>query len=313
MKIHRDLKNFHAHNPVLTIGTFDGVHLGHRKIIDALHDRAQSMNGESVIFTFDPHPRKVVAPDEASLRLLTTLEEKIALFEQSGIDHLIIFPFTTEFSRLTYEEFVEIVLVGQIHLKFLVVGYDHKFGKNRQGDFEFLQQCAARFGFQIEKLDVLLMNEANVSSTKIREAIQRGDFETANAFLGYPFMLHGTVIEGQKLGRKIQFPTANVEASDPDKIIPGYGVYAVKVVIHRKSHFGMLNIGSRPTVNNNADNRSIEVHIFDFESEVYGEPIELIFFKKLREEQKFPSLEALKEQLAQDKVDTLAWFEKKIT
>jgi riboflavin kinase/FMN adenylyltransferase len=309
VKIHRDLKDFHAQNPVLTIGTFDGVHLGHRKIIARLHDLAKTINGESVIFTFDPHPRKVVAPDETNLRLLTTLEEKIVLFEQSGIDHLIIYPFTTEFSQMTYEEFVEKVLVGQIHTKFLVVGYDHKFGKNRQGDFEFLQKCATRYDFQIEKLDVLLMNEAHVSSTKIREAVQQGDFETANAFLGYPFTLHGTVVEGQKLGRKIQFPTANIEASDPDKIIPGYGVYAVKVNIGRQTFQGMLNIGSRPTVNNNADHRSIEVHIFDFDSDIYGEQIELVFFHKLREEQKFPSIEALKEQLAKDKTDVLAWFQ----
>lgn len=309
MKIHRDLNSFHAQNPVLTIGTFDGVHLGHRKIIDRLQDLAKTINGESVIFTFDPHPRKVVAPDETTLRLLTTLEEKIVLFEQSGINHLIIYPFTKEFSRLTYEEFVEIVLVGQIHTKFLVVGYDHKFGKNRQGDFEFLRKCASRFDFQIEKLDVLLMNEAHISSTKIREAIQKGDFETANAFLGYRFTLHGTVVEGQKLGRKIQFPTANVQASDPDKIIPGYGVYAVQANFRNQTFHGMLNIGSRPTVNNNADNRSIEVHIFDFASDIYGEQIELVFFKKLREEQKFSSIEILKDQLAKDKTDTLAYFQ----
>lgn len=312
MQIHRDLKSFHAHNPVLTIGTFDGVHLGHRKIIHALRERAKTINGESVIFTFDPHPRKVVAPNEANLRLLTTLEEKISLFEQSGIDHLIIYPFTPEFSRLTYEEFVETVLVGQIHLRFLVVGYDHKFGKNRQGDFEFLKQCADRFDFKVEKLDVLLMNEASVSSTKIREAIQKGDFETANAFLGYPFVLHGTVVEGQQLGRKIQYPTANIDASDPDKIIPGYGVYAVKVMVQGNSYLGMLNIGSRPTVNHNADNRTVEVNIFDFNVDIYGAPIEVIFYKKLREEQKFPSLDALKEQLAQDKVNTLRWFENKL-
>ena len=309
MQIHRDLKSFHARNPVLTIGTFDGVHLGHRKIIAALRDRAKTINGESVIFTFDPHPRKIVAPNEASLRLLTTLEEKISLFEQSGIDHLIIYPFTPEFSRLTYEEFVENVLVGQIHLKFLVVGYDHKFGKNREGDFEFLKQCADRFDFQVEKLDVLLMNEASVSSTKIREAIQKGDFETANAFLGYPFPLHGTVVEGQKLGRQIQFPTANIDASDPDKIIPGFGVYAVKVMVEGMSYQGMLNIGNRPTVNHNADNRTVEVHIFDFDADIYGKPIEVVFFNKLREEQKFPSLDALKEQLAKDKLNTLEWFE----
>ena len=309
MQIHRDLKSFHARNPVLTIGTFDGVHLGHRKIIAALRDRAKTINGESVIFTFDPHPRKIVAPNEASLRLLTTLEEKISLFEQSGIDHLIIYPFTPEFSRLTYEEFVETVLVGQIHLKFLVVGYDHKFGKNREGDFEFLKQCADRFDFQVEKLDVLLMNEASVSSTKIREAIQKGDFETANACLDYPFPLHGTVVEGQKLGRQIQFPTANIDASDPDKIIPGFGVYVVKVMVEGMSYQGMLNIGNRPTVNHNADNRTVEVHIFDFDADIYGKPIEVVFFNKLREEQKFPSLDALKKQLAKDKLNTLEWFE----
>lgn len=308
MKIHRDLHRFNAQNPVLTIGTFDGVHLGHRKIITALCDRAKALNGESVLFTFDPHPRKVVAPGETNLRLLTTLEEKIALLEQSGIDHLIIYPFTREFSQLTYEEFVERVLVNQIHTKFLVVGYDHKFGKDRQGDYEFLKKCASRFDFHIEKLDVLLMNEAHVSSTKIREAIQRGDFQTANAFLGYPFALHGTVVEGQKLGRKIQFPTANVETTDPDKIIPGYGVYAVKVKVRNQQFLGMLNIGSRPTVNHNADNRSIEVHLIDFQSEIYGEPIELVFFNKLREEQKFASLDELKEQLAMDKKQTLDYF-----
>lgn len=310
MKIYRDLKSFHAIKPVLTIGTFDGVHLGHRKIIDALCDRAKAIGGESVIFTFDPHPRKVVSPNESNLRLVTTLEEKISLLEQSGIDHLIVYPFTKEFSQLTYEEFVEKVLVNQIHTNYLVVGYDHKFGKNRQGDFEFLKQCADRFEFHIEKMDVLLMNEANVSSTKIREAIQHGDFETANAYLGYHFQLHGTVVLGQQLGRKLNYPTANVEASDPDKIVPGYGVYAVKVKVGGQQYSGMLNIGSRPTVNHNADNRSIEVNIFDFNADIYGQPIELTFYKKLRDEQKFASLEALKEQLAKDKTATMEYLKK---
>lgn len=309
MKIHRDLNNFYAQNPVLTVGTFDGVHLGHRKIIARLHDLAKAINGESVIFTFDPHPRKIVAPAEKNLRLLTTLNEKIELFEQSGIDHLIIYPFTPEFAQLTYEEFVEQILVGQIHTKSLVVGYDHKFGKGRQGDFEFLKNCADRLGFQIEKLDVLLMNESNISSTKIREAIQIGDFDTANAYLGYPFALHGTVVEGQKLGRLIQFPTANIEASDPDKIIPGYGVYAVQAKVLNQTYIGMLNIGSRPTVNHNADQRTVEVNLFDFDSDIYGEHLELVFFRKLREEQKFDSLDALKEQLAKDKADTVAFFQ----
>lgn len=308
MEIHRDLRNFNAINPVVTIGTFDGVHLGHRKIIDRLQDIARSIGGESVIFTFDPHPRTVVAPSETNLRLLTTLDEKIQLFETSGIDHLIVFPFTREFAQLSYAEFVEQILVGQIHTKYLVVGYDHKFGKNREGDFEFLKNCADRFGFKVEKLDVLLMNESNVSSTKIREAIQQGDFETANAYLGYPFTLNGTVVAGQQLGRQLQFPTANVKASDPHKIIPGYGVYAVKVRIRGNEFRGMLNIGNRPTVNQNADHRSIEVHIFDFDGDVYNQPIEVRFYQKLREEQKFASLEALKEQLARDKEATNRYF-----
>jgi len=312
VKIHRDLNNFYAQNPVLTVGTFDGVHLGHRKIIARLHDLAAAIIGESVIFTFDPHPRKIVAPAETNLRLLTTLDEKIELFEQSGIDHLIIYPFTPEFAQLTYEEFVEQILVGQIHTQSLVVGYDHKFGKGRKGDFEFLKNCADRLGFQIEKLDVLLMNESSISSTKIREAIQIGDFDTANAYLGYPFALHGTVVEGQKLGRMIQFPTANIEASDPDKIIPGYGVYAVQAKVQNKTYQGMLNIGSRPTVNNNADHRSIEVHLLDFDSNIYGEHLELIFFRKLREEQKFDSLDQLKGQLAMDKSETIAYFEHRV-
>lgn len=310
MKIHRDLKEFHAQNPVVTIGTFDGVHLGHRKIISRLKDLAKSIHGESVIFTFDPHPRKVVAPSETNLRLLTTLSEKINLFEQSGIDHLIVYPFTAEFARLTYEQFVEQILVNQIHTKSLVVGYDHKFGKGREGDFDLLKSCADRLGFQIEKLDVLLMNESNISSTKIRESIQTGDFETANAYLGYPFTLHGVVVEGQRIGRTIHYPTANIDALDPDKIIPGYGVYAVSVAVRGTVYQGMLNIGNRPTVNHNADHRTVEVNIFDFDEDIYGEPIEVVFYHKLREEQKFASLDDLKEQLAKDKINVLEYFKR---
>lgn len=308
MKIHRDLENFKAKNPVVTIGTFDGVHLGHRKIISRLQELARAVDGESVIFTFDPHPRKVVAPSETNLRLLTSLDEKISLFERAGIDHLVVYPFTSEFAQLSYEQFVEQILVGKIHTKSLVVGYDHKFGKGRAGDFDLLKSCADRLGFQIEKLDVLLINESNVSSTKIREAIQLGDFETANAYLGYQFTLHGTVVEGQKIGRTINYPTANVDTSDPDKIIPGYGVYAVRVSVRNQEYRGMLNIGSRPTVNHNADHRTVEVNILDFDDDIYGEPIEVVFYHKLREEQKFASLDALKEQLAKDRVNTNAFF-----
>lgn len=302
VKIHTDTDSFKAHKPVVTIGTFDGLHLGHQKVLNRLIEFSKSHGGESVVFTFFPHPRLIVAPQEASLRLLTTLEEKKELFARSGIDHLIIFPFTKEFSQLPYSEFVEQILVEKMHTHCLVVGYDHRFGKNREGGFEYLQNCAEKFGFKIEKLDVLLVDEAHVSSTHIREALEKGDIALANKFLGYRFTLHGTVIEGQHVGRKLGFPTANIEASDPHKLIPGYGVYAVEVMISGKKYGGMLNIGSRPTFNKNADNRSIEVHIFDFSGNVYNKEITLIFVGKIRNEQKFSGVEALTEQLKKDKV-----------
>jgi riboflavin kinase/FMN adenylyltransferase len=308
MQIHHDLNNFNANNTVLTVGTFDGVHLGHRKIIDRLCQISKQMNGESVIFTFHPHPRKIVSSNETNLRLLNTLDEKIALLEKSGIDHLIVFPFTPEFSKLSYSDFVSQILVNQIHTKYLVVGYDHKFGKDRRGDFDFLRNCADQFNFRIEKLDVLLMNDAHISSTKIREAIQQGNIETANQLLGYSFSIQGRVIEGNQIGRRINFPTANIETTDPDKIIPGYGVYAVKVKVMNQMFMGMLNIGSRPTVNHNADHRSIEVHILNFDHDIYDQEIELNFLEKLREEQKFPSVEELKLQLEKDQSATLEWF-----
>lgn len=290
---------------MVTIGTFDGLHLGHQKVLARLIDFAASHGGESVVFTFYPHPRLVTAPHETNLRLLTTLEEKKELFARSGIDHLIVFPFTKEFSQLTYSEFVEQILVKKMRTHCLVVGYDHRFGKNREGGFEYLQNCADKFGFEIEKLEVLLVDEAHVSSTRIREALEKGDVALANKFLGYRFTLHGFVVEGQRVGRKLGFPTANIEASDPHKLIPGYGVYAVEVMISGKNYGGMLNIGSRPTFNKNADNRSIEVHIFDFSGDLYNKEITLIFVGKIRDEQKFSGVEALTEQLKEDKITAL--------
>jgi len=305
VKIYTDIGNFKAHRPVITIGTFDGVHRGHQKVIARLKEIAQSHGGESVIFTFYPHPRLVTAPGETNLRLLTTLEEKKELFARFGIDHLIVFPFTKAFSQLSYSQFVEEVLVKQLHTHCLVVGYDHRFGKNREGGFEYLQNCAEKFGFEIEKLDVLLIDEAHVSSTRIREALEKGDVATANKFLGYRFTLHGTVVEGQRVGRKLGFPTANIEASDPHKLIPGYGVYAVEVLLSGEKYQGMLNIGSRPTFNRNAGNRSIEVHIFDFSGDIYNREIIIVFVGKIRDEQKFSGVEALAEQLKKDKVTAL--------
>ncbi len=305
MKVHTSLNSFNVKNPVVTIGTFDGVHLGHQKVIAQLNKLAEKYNGESVIFTFYPHPRLVTSPSETNLRLLTTLNEKQALFEKYGIKHLVVYPFSREFAQLSYSNFVEKILVEKMKTRCLVVGYDHRFGKDREGGFEYLKNCAKRFNFEVEKLDVFAVKEENVSSTKIREALQNGDIKKANRFLGYNFTLHGTVIEGNQLGRKIGFPTANISSSDKHKIIPGYGVYAVNVFVNGRKFYGMLNIGTRPTFNSNADNRSIEVNIFDFAEDIYNHEIQLVFIAKIRNEQKFNGVEELIEQLGKDKITAL--------
>lgn len=305
VKLHTDLKEFNSINPVVTIGTFDGVHLGHQKVIQRLREIAKKHKGETVIFTFYPHPRLVTSPNETNLRLLTTLNEKIKLFENFGIDHLIVYPFNKDFSDLTYIEFVKQILVDKMKTHCLVVGYDHKFGKNREGGFEYLKKCATQFNFKIEKLNALFVDSENVSSTKIREALQNGDIKLAKHYLGYNFTLHGIVVPGKQLGRKLGFPTANIEASDKHKIIPGYGVYAVNVILNKSEYKGMLNIGTRPTFNKNADNRSIEVNIFDFSDNIYGQEVTLVFIDKIRNEQKFDGIEMLVEQLKQDKETAL--------
>nr|WP_319272592.1 bifunctional riboflavin kinase/FAD synthetase [uncultured Draconibacterium sp.] len=301
MKIHYSLDHFNAHNPVVTIGTFDGLHKGHQSVIEQLKELAKEIDGETVIFTFYPHPRIVTSPNETSLRLLTTKEEKIKLFEKFGVDHLIIYPFNEEFAEITYTEFVKDILVNKIGTRCLVVGYDHRFGKNREGGYEYLQKCAEKNNFSVKKTDALSVEAEKVSSTKIRAALQSGDIKKANQYLGYEFTLHGTVVQGMQLGRKLGFPTANIEASDKYKIIPGYGVYAVLIEIGDQQYKGMLNIGTRPTFNNNADNRSIEVNIFDFSGDMYGQSITLVFIDKIRKEQKFAGIEALVEQLKNDK------------
>jgi riboflavin kinase/FMN adenylyltransferase len=301
VKIHYSLENFKASKPVVTIGTFDGLHKGHQMVVSQLKDIAKGIGGESVIFTFYPHPRVITSPSENSLRLLTTKNEKILLFEKMGIDHLIIYPFNKAFSELSYSEFVEKILVKQMGTKCLVVGYDHRFGKNREGGYEYLKKCAAKFNFDVIRTEALSVEADKISSTKIRAALESGEVKKANHYLGYNFTLHGTVVNGKQLGRKLGFPTANIEASDKFKIIPGYGVYAVLVEINGAILNGMLNIGTRPTFNNNADNRSIEVNIFNFSENIYGEEIILNFIDKIRDEQKFDGIESLVAQLKEDK------------
>lgn len=305
MKIYYSLDRFEARSPVVTIGTFDGLHKGHQLIVERLKKRAREINGESVVFTFYPHPRVVTVPNENSLRLLTTKEEKIELFRKYGIDHLVIFPFNKEFASLSYSEFVSKILVEQIGTQYLVIGYDHKFGKNREGGFEYLRKCADQYNFRIEKMEALTVDGENISSTKIREALQNGDIKSANHYFGHHFTLHGTVVKGKQLGRKMGFPTANIEASDKYKIIPGYGVYAVTIKTSSGTYKGMLNIGTRPTFNNNADNRSIEVNIFDFSENIYDETVTICFVDKIRDERKFSGIEALVEQLKSDRATAL--------
>ncbi|MCE4567055.1 bifunctional riboflavin kinase/FAD synthetase [Maribellus sp. CM-23] len=300
MKIYHSLENFAARQPVVTIGTFDGLHKGHQLILDKVKELASEINGETVVFTFYPHPRVITSPNESNLRLLTTKEEKTKLFEKYGIDHLIIYPFSKEFAAMEYSDFVSKILVKQIGTKCLVVGYDHKFGKDRQGSFDYLERCAEKYDFKVERMDALAVDHDNISSTKIRAALQEGDIRKANHYFGHEFTLHGTVVSGKQLGRKLGFPTANIEASDKYKIIPGYGVYAVMVEIGGRQHKGMLNIGTRPTFNKNADNRSIEVNIFDFSEDIYGQKITLNFIDKIRDEQKFSGVDALVQQLQKD-------------
>ena len=301
MKIHTDLKNFSAINPVVTIGTFDGVHLGHRKVIRRLQELAQSVNGETVIFTFYPHPRLVLNKENNGLRLINTLEEKKILLEAAGIDHMVIYPFTKEFSALSYVEFIEQILVKQVGMKYLVVGYDHRFGHNREGKYDDLKKFADLLNFRIERQEVLNMDKINISSTKIRKAIAQGDIKTANKYLGYRFFIKGDVIDGKKLGHKIGFPTANIDPQESYKLVPKDGVYAVKVDVDDKRYLGMLNIGVRPTVNNQLDNRSIEVHILDFNGDIYYKNITIHFYQRIRDERLFASIDELKVQLEKDR------------
>ena len=308
MQVHYGLEDFRVKKPVVTIGTFDGVHLGHREVIAELKRISSETGGESVVFTFFPHPRMVVNPNEDTIRLLTSQEEKSALLEELGLDHLVIFPFTKEFASLSYADFVKDILVSKMHIHKLVTGYDHKFGHGREGDFHALNRLGEVYGFEVEQLNPLLVENVAVSSSKIRRELEAGNVDKANQLLGYAYLLQGKVIEGQRLGRKLGFPTANILPDDLHKLVPTDGVYAVLVAINGKQYFGMLNVGTRPTVNSNVDHRSIEVHIFDFAGDIYHHIIRVSFVERIRSEVKFESIEKLKEQLDKDKISALRIF-----
>ena len=307
MKVYRSLDEFeNKGNAVVTTGTFDGVHYGHQKIISRLKEVATQYKGESVIITFFPHPRLVLFPEDNDLKLINTLEEKIALLEKAGIDHLIIIPFTKEFSRLSSLEFIQEILVDKIGTKKLVIGYDHHFGKNREGSFEHLKLYAPEYGFEVEEIPGQDINDVAVSSTKIRNAILNGNFEIANRYLGYPFSINGKVAKGDQIGRTIGYPTANIQVPESYKLIPGDGIYAVKVNVNNIDYFGMLYIGNRPTVN--GLNKVIEVNIFDFNEDIYDKHITVEFHKYIRGDKKLNGLDELKAALAEDEVACRTFF-----
>lgn len=296
-------QDFHSiekiHHPVITIGTFDGVHIGHQKIINQLNEEAEKINGESVLFTFYPHPRMVLYPESHGIKLIQTQEEKMAKLEKMGLKNCIVFPFTFEFSRMTALEFVRDFLVNQLHVKKLVIGYDHQFGKNREGSLQFLKDICETYDFEVIEIPAQDIDEVNVSSTKIREAILAGNIQKANDYLGDTFELTGTVVKGNQLGRTIGYPTANIVLNSDLKLIPGNGVYAVRVNVRGVWFGGMMNIGTRPTVVSNGG-RTIEVNIFDFDETIYDETVTVQFLSKWRDEQKFNGLEELKNQLKLD-------------
>jgi len=300
---------------VITIGTFDGVHTGHARILEQLRQEAVRIDGETVIITFYPHPRKVVKGGSEEIRLINTLEEKIQLLSWQGIDHLVIVPFTEAFSQMTAEEYITDFLIARFHPHTVIIGYDHRFGKGRLGDYHLLEEYSEKKNFDLQEIPVHLLNEISVSSTRIREAIQQSDIITANQLLGYPFFFSGTVVKGDQIGRKLGYPTANLQVTNPEKLIPADGIYAVEATLlpvdatTGGSLFdaprlkGMMSIGIRPTVGGKV--RTIEVNLFDFDEDIYGRELRVFVRKWLRDEVKFDGLEALKIQLGKDREDTL--------
>jgi riboflavin kinase/FMN adenylyltransferase len=305
MQVIRELDAFPKLScPVVTSGTFDGVHCGHQKILNRLLETSKQLNGQSVVLTYWPHPRLILHPDTHDLKLLSTIEERTELLADFGVDYLLILPFTKAFSNLTSGEFIQQVLVKGIGTKKLVIGYDHRFGKNREGSFEHLSRNSGTYGFEVEEIPRHDVEEVAVSSTKIRNALLKGDIAVANQYLDRPYSFSGNVTRGKQLGRTIGFPTANISVDSPLKLIPANGVYAVKVQYKNQQLTGMLNIGMRPTVD--GQHLTIEVHLFDFAGDLYGQQLKVELIARLRDEQKFPSLVALQAQLKQDEENARA-------
>lgn len=310
MQVHFQLNQLpHFINPVLTIGTFDGVHSGHMAILNELKQQAKALSGETIVITFHPHPRRILNNADAPA-LLTSLDERIERFQSLGIDHLVVVPFDPAFSELKAEDYIEQFIVAHFHPKLIIIGNDHRFGKSRSGDLSLLSKMGTTFGYQVMEIPEQVLNASRVSSTNIRHALLNGDIKLANQLLTYPYQLTGKVVVGDKLGRTLGFPTANLAIKDSDKLIPASGVYAVAVQLKKdektRNFKGMMNIGYRPTVN--GKERRIEVHIFSFDEDIYNETLSVSLIAYTRKEMKFAGLDALKEQLHKDKAEISALF-----
>ena len=308
------LKLFHSINDfqstkktILTLGTFDGVHIGHKKILERITQNTENGKYESLVLTFFPHPRMVLQ-EKSEIKLLNTISEKTKLLEATGIENLVIHPFNESFSRLTAEEFVHSILVDQFHIQKIIIGHDHRFGRNRTANIDDLIAFGTEYGFEVEQISAQEIQDVSVSSTKIRKALNEGNMTLANDYLGYAYFLTGEVVKGKQLGRTIGFPTANIKIEEEYKLIPKAGVYVVRALVRDQEFFGMMNIGFNPTVN--GQNQTIEVNLFDFDADIYGQKIEVSLLHYLREEQKFGSLDLLKAQLNQDEQDALNFIRK---
>lgn len=308
MQIHRNINQLpDFRNAVITIGTFDGVHLGHRQIIDSLKREAAVVGGETVIITFHPHPRKVVSSMFTGVRLINTLAERIELLEKTGIDHVVIVPFTDYFANQEAEEYIKDFLVAKFKPHTIIIGFDHRFGKDRVGDYKLMEALADRYQYRLKEIPQQIIHAVKISSTNIRNAILSSQVEQANEFLGYDFFFEGEVFHGNKIGREIGYPTANLSMTDEEKITPGDGIYAVYCDVAGSIYKGMMSIGFRPTVDGRE--RVTEVNLFDFDKQIYGEKIRVYVKKYLRAEEKFNGLEALKQQLHRDKENSLKYLD----
>ncbi|WP_294819922.1 bifunctional riboflavin kinase/FAD synthetase [uncultured Flavobacterium sp.] len=306
MKIFNSIQDFTSPTKtIVTLGTFDGVHKGHRSILNKLIATGREAGCESLVLTFFPHPRMVLQQN-VGIKLLSTIQEKAQMLDEYGLDNLVVHPFDHAFSRLTAEEFVKEILVERLKVQKIIIGHDHRFGRNRTANIDDLIRFGGEYGFEVEKISALAVNEVSVSSTKIRNALGAGDVDTANNYLGYPYFLSGIVVKGKQLGRTIGFPTANIFVKEDYKLIPHNGVYVVTALIDGVVREGMMNIGMRPTVEGGT--LSIEVHLLDLDKDLYGREIRVNLHQRLRDEQKFASVEALREQLLQDRENTIAYF-----